>query len=370
VIANGAAQEEPMTTSDTRRVSEQALVSFGAAVLTRVNEPAGEAREIMDNLVAADLRGVESHGIVRLPIYVQRLAARATNPRPQVRIIRETPTSAVVDGDNGMGQIVGIRAMEIAIRKGKHNGGMCAFVSVRNSNHYGAAAAFAEMACAHDMIGFSYTIGGINHMVPWGGAEARLGNNPFAVALPAGREHPVVLDMACSVAARGKIIVAAKEGHAIPADWAVDPDGQPTTDAVEALKGFVLPVGGPKGYALTLTIGLLSTMLSGANFGSEVTHMYEDFERPQNIGHLFGVLPITLFEDIDIYRRRMEKAVSEMRNAKRAPGVERIYLPGEREAISLAERRRNGIPVGLGVLAELEQLGAQYGVQLAHFEAA
>ena len=267
--------------ADTRIVSEKALGAFGAAVLIKVGVAESEAREIIDNLIQADLRDVESHGVVRLPIYVKRLAVRAINPRPKIRIVRETATSAVVDGDNGMGQLVGLRAMRIAIEKGNQGGGMCAFVSVRNSNHYGAAASFAQMACAHDMIGFSYTIGGINHMVPWGGAEARLGNNPFAIAIPAGEERPVVLDMACSVAARGKIIVAAKEGTAIPPDWAVGPDGQPTTDAVEALKGFVQPVGGPKGYALTLTIGLLSSMLSGAAFGSEVTHMYDDLERPR-----------------------------------------------------------------------------------------
>jgi LDH2 family malate/lactate/ureidoglycolate dehydrogenase len=270
----------------------------------------------------------------------------------------------VVDGDNGMGQLVGLRAMQIAIDKALQGGGMCAFVSVRNSNHFGAAASFAQMACAHDMIGFSYTIGGINHMVPWGGAEGRLGNNPFAVAIPAGKERPVVLDMACSVAARGKIIVAAKEGTPIPMDWAVGPDGQATSDAVEALKGFVQPVGGPKGYALTLTIGLLSSMLSGAGFGSEVTHMYDDLERPQNIGHLFGVLPVRLFEDIEVFRTRMDKAIGEMRNARRAPGVERIYLPGEREDISLNNRRRDGIPIGVGVLAELNELGVLYGVRL------
>ena len=356
--------------ADTRRISEQALKSFGIAVLKRVDVPESDAVEIIDNLIQADLRDVESHGIVRLPVYVERLAAKATNPRPDIRLIRETATSAVVDGDNGMGQLVGIRAMQIAIDKAKRNGGMCVFVSVRNSNHYGAAASFAQMACPHDMIGFSYTIGGINHMVPWGGAEARLGNNPFAVALPAGRERPVVLDMACSVAARGKIIVAAKEGVTIPPDWAVGPDGQPTTDPVEALKGFVQPVGGPKGYALTLVIGLLSTMLSGAAFGSEVTHMYDDLERPQNIGHLFGVLPVSLFEDVAVYRERMDKAIGEMRNARRAPGVERIFLPGEREEISLAERRKNGIPIGLGVLAELTELGARYDVQLADLERA
>ncbi len=350
--------------ADTRIVSEKALGAFGAAVLMKVGVAESEAREIIDNLIQADLRDVESHGVVRLPIYVKRLAVKAINPRPKIRIVRETATSAVVDGDNGMGQLVGLRAMRIAIEKGNQGGGMCVFVSVRNSNHYGAAASFAQMACAHDMIGFSYTIGGINHMVPWGGAEARLGNNPFAIAFPAGEERPVVLDMACSVAARGKIIVAAKEGTSIPADWAVGPDGQPTTDAVEALKGFVQPVGGPKGYALTLTIGLLSSMLSGAAFGSEVTHMYDDLERPQNIGHLFGVLPIHLFEDIAVFRQRMDKAIAEMRNARRAPGVDRIYLPGEREDISLAERRKHGIPIGVGVLTELNELGARYGETL------
>jgi LDH2 family malate/lactate/ureidoglycolate dehydrogenase len=348
---------------DTRPISEAALKNFCVAVLEKVDVPRGEAIEIIDNLVEADLRGVESHGVVRMPIYVERLAAKATNPRPAIRVVHETTSTAVVDGDNGMGQLVGIRAMQIAIDKAR-KANVCSFVSVRNSNHFGAAAEFAKMACAHDMIGFAYTIGGINHMVPWGGAAALLGNNPFAVALPAGSAHPVVLDMACSVAARGKIIVAAKEGMPIPADWAVGPDGQPTTDAVEALKGFVQPVGGPKGYSLTLIIGLLSTMLSGAHFGSEVTHMYDDLKRPQNIGHLFGVLPIGLFEDVAVFHQRMEKAVSEIHAVKRAPGVERVYLPGEREEISAANFRKSGIPIGLGVLKELNEMGARYGLRL------
>lgn len=345
-------------------VAERDLKAFCAAVFAKVGVPDVEAAAITDSLVEADLRGVHSHGVVRLPIYTDRLAAGATNPRPSVKAVRETMTSLVVDGDNGMGQIVGIRAMEMLIEKAKGHGGLCAFASVRNSNHYGAAAHFAAMACPHDMIGFTFTIGGINHMVPWGGAEGMLGNNPFAIAVPAGREHPVVLDMACSVAARGKIIVAAKEGTAIPPDWAVGPDGRPTTDAVEALKGFVQPIAGPKGYALTLMIGLLSSMLSGAHFGREVTHMYEDFSQPQNIGHLFGVLPIALFEDVEVFHRRMEKAVREMREAKRAPGVARIHLPGEREALALAKHRAEGIPLGTGVFAELNEVGARYGLTL------
>lgn len=350
------------TESDIVLVPEAALTRFCAACLEAVGVPAADAAPAAANLVEADLRGVESHGVVRLPIYVQRLAAGAMNPRPSIRALRETPTSLVIDGDNGMGQVIGAETMRLAINKAKQ--GMCVFASVRNSNHYGAAAYYAEMAVPHGMIGFSYTIGGINHMVPWGGADAMLGNNPFAVALPAGEEGPIVLDMACSVAARGKIIVAAKEGRPIPADWAVGPDGQPTTDAARALEGFVQPVGGPKGYALTLVIGLLSTMLSGAGFGTEVTHMYDDLERPQNIGHLMGVLPIDLFEDLATYRARMDKAVREVRGVRPAPGVDRIFLPGERERIAMAHRRAHGVPVGTSVFAELNELGARYGLRL------
>lgn len=351
------------TGADTALIPEAALTRFCTACLEAVGVPRPDAVAASANLVEADLRGVESHGVVRLPIYVQRLAAGAINPRPQIRVVRETATTLVVDGDNGLGQVVGMEAMRLAIEKAKQ--GLCVFASVRNSNHYGAAAYYAEMAVPHGMIGFSYTIGGINHMVPWGGSEAMLGNNPFAVAIPAGAEGPVVLDMACSVAARGKIIVAAKEGRPIPADWAVGADGRPTTDAVRALEGFVQPVGGPKGYALTLVIGLLSTMLSGAGFGPEVTHMYDDLERPQNIGHLMGVVPVDLFEDLATYGDRMDKAVRDIRGVRPAPGVERVFLPGERERIALAHRRAHGIPVGLGVLAELDGLGQRYG-QVLH----
>jgi LDH2 family malate/lactate/ureidoglycolate dehydrogenase len=346
-------------------ISVESLTGFCSAVLTKLGAPLEQATAIAGNLVAADLQGVASHGVVRLPIYVERLRAGVVNPRPNVRVVRETTTTAVVDGDNGMGQWVAMRAMQTAIDKGLSGG--CAFVSVRNSNHFGAAAYYSHMAVAHDMIGFSFTIGGINHMTPWGGAKAILGNNPLSIALPAGEERPIVLDMACSVAARGKIIVSAKDGTPIPSDWAVGPDGQTTTDPAEALKGFVLPVGGPKGYALTLMIGLLSTMLSGAAFGSEVTDMYEDLERPQNVGHLFGVLPIACFEPIEVYKRRVDKAIREIRNVPRAQGVERIYLPGEREQILAEVQCRSGIPVKRSVLAELLEVGKLFDVVMHNY---
>lgn len=342
-------------------VSADALVDYCAALFETCGMPRDDATLASLQLVTADLRGVESHGVVRVPIYVERLRCGVVAARPAMQVVRETAGSAVFDGGNAMGQIAGQRAMELAVDKARVHGDPV-FVSVRNSNHFGAAAWFAEIAVRADMIGLAFTIGGINHMVPWGGAEAMLGNNPFAVAFPMRDAPPVVLDMACSVAARGKIIVAAKEGRPIPADWAVDADGQPTTDAVKALEGFVAPVGGPKGYALTLTIGLLSTMLSGAYFGSEVTHMYDDLEHPQNIGHLFGVLPIAAFESLVVYFERMRKAASDIRGVRRAPGVDRIHLPGEREALLAEQRRRDGLPVGHGTWSELVDVGRQLGI--------
>ena len=277
------------------------------------------------------------------------------------KVRRDKASTCVYNGGNGIGMLVGVRSMELAIEKARASEAP-AFVAVENSNHYGAAAYFAEQAADAGMIGFSFTIGGINHMAPWGGREALLGNNPFSIALPTPCGFNIVLDMACSVAARGKIIVAAKNGDSIPPDWALGPDGQPTTDAVEALKGLVQPVGGPKGYALTLVIGLLSTMLTEAFFGSEVTHLYEDLENPQNIGHNQGALPIDLFQDRNRYDARIDKAVREIQTTERAVGVERVYLPGEREYLSRLKAREFGIPLGHGVLSDLRAAGMSVGV--------
>lgn len=344
------------------RIPERSLNDFCAGVLIKLGVPDDDAKIVADNLIEADLRGVGSHGVVRFPIYIKRLLDGGTNARPAITSVRQTRTTAVIDGDNGLGHLVGIRAMEIVIEKSAD--GDCFFAAVRNSNHLAAAAYYAEMAARNGMIGVVFTIAAINHMAPWGGAEAVLGNNPFAVAFPAQRDFPIVLDMACSVGARGKIIVAAREGKPIPADWATGPDGLPTTNAAEALKGFVVPVGGPKGYALTLTVGLLSTMLSGAFFGCDVGDLYEKTSEPQNCGHLFGVLPVAAFDEPAAYAGRMQKAINDIKGAKRAPGVEQIFLPGEREFIAKAENLARGVPIGPALAAELSAIASQYDVPL------
>lgn len=349
--------------SDTILVPETALKEFGRRTFEAAGMSGADASLAIEVLVEADLRGVYSHGVVRLPIYIDRLRAGVIDPAPKMGVRRDRSSSCVFDGGNGIGMLVAVRAMEAAISKARSSDAP-AFVAVENSNHYGAAAYFAEQAAEAGMIGFSFTIGAINHMAPWGGREAVLGNNPFAVALPTPCGFNIVLDMACSVAARGKIIVAARNGDPIPPDWAMGPDGHPTTDAVEALKGLVQPVGGPKGYALTLVIGLLSTMLTEAFFGSEVTDLYEDLENPQNVGHLQGALPIDLFQDRARYDQRIAKAIGEIRGTKKADGVERIFLPGEREHVAREKARREGIPLGLGVIDDLRSAGAAVGVDL------
>jgi LDH2 family malate/lactate/ureidoglycolate dehydrogenase len=342
-------------------VRETDLKNFCSAVFERLGVPADEAALVSEVLIEADLRGVDSHGVIRMPMYVDRLSGGGTKARPVMRIARETRTTAVFDGGCGLGHLVGVRAMELAIAKAME--GDCAFVAVRNSNHFGTAAYYAEMAARHNMIGLSFTISGILLMPPWGGTEAMLGNNPLAVAFPTDGEFPIVLDMACTVA-RGKILIAAKKGASIPADWATGPDGLPTTDPAEALKGFLLPIAGPKGYALALAVGLLCTMLSDASFGSDVGDTYNRMDAPQNVGHLFGVLPISAFEDIAHYKQRIRKAINDIKNVKKAPGVEEIYLPGEREYLLLQERRRNGVPLSRGVFEDLRKIGSRFGVEL------
>jgi LDH2 family malate/lactate/ureidoglycolate dehydrogenase len=351
----------PQPPLDVPPIAAAELERFCKEVLVRLALPPDEAELIARCLVEADLRDVHSHGVIRLPVYAERLAAGATNPRPRVRVVRETRTTAVVDGDNGMGQLVSERAMRIAIDKAAE--GDCVFVSVFNSNHNGTEAYFAEMAARAGMVGIVFNIGGINHMAPWGGAEAMLGNNPFAIAMPGGIvEPPVVLDMACSVAARGKVKVAANRGEPIPEGWCTGPDGRPTTDPHEALKGFVLPLGGPKGYALTTLVAMLSTLLSGAAIGREVTHLYDDMENPQNGGHLMGVLPVASFVESAEYRTRLDRFAAELRGARKAPGVERIYLPGERERLAMRVRTVEGIPLASGTVDDLVELGERLGV--------
>lgn len=338
------------------------LREFVTRVFMKQGLPEHEAAIVADHLVEADLRGVYSHGVIRVQPYIDRLKAGGMNPRPSIRVLRETPGTALVDGDNGAGQVVGVRAMEVAIKKAKEVG--ISYVGVRMSNHFGTCAYYAQMALEHDMIGFASTVGGSNIMAPTGGITPLLGNNPFGVAMPAGKQYPVVMDMALSVVARGKIVHAMKAGTPIPPTWGLNKYGEPTTDAKEAFDGLVAPVGGYKGYGLAFVMGVLGGLLNRAAFVGEVTDFFADLTTPQNGGHIFQVLDVKAFMDPADFKARMDQAIEEMHKAELARGNDRIYVPGEMEWLKREERMQKGIPVAPAIWKDLEAISQDSGVPL------
>lgn len=320
-----------------------------------------DATTVVDQLVSDDLRGVYSHGLLRVPNYVQRLQSRVTDPAGRPTVASRDGATGQVDGGNAMGQVAAAFAMGLAIDVARESG--VSVVGVRRSNHFGSCAHYAMMPLPHDMIGIAATVGGKNIMAPWGGTEPRLGNNPFGVAIPALTAPPIVLDMALSVAAGGKIILAAKSGHPIPADWALDEMGQPTTDPTVALRRLLVrPLGEHKGYGMALVIGILAGLLPGAAFGPDVRDLREDFVHPQDIGHLLMAIDLSRFGDARGFRQRVDDAISTMHETPLVAGVDRILVPGELEAENAARQSAEGIAYPGEVLGELNDVGMQVGV--------
>lgn len=320
---------------------------------------------VADGLVRSNLRGVDSHGVTRVGVYVKRLKTGLVNPRPDIRIVRESNATLLVDGDNGMGQVVGVRALELGLNKVRESGGVS--VGVRRSNHYGAGAYYVQRAVAQDVVAFAYS-NAPPTMAPWGGVEPYVGTNPYAFGVPAGKHEPIILDMATSIVARGKIILAAERGESIPEGWAIDARGNPTTDAQEALRGSVLPFGGPKGYALSLMIDIVSGTLTGAGSGPRVNSLYDNFDEPQNVGAFFQLTDIGRFTDPATFKAGIDRTIKEIKSSRKATGTDEIFLPGEIEFRTEQERLASGIPVGAETVAELEEVGRSCGVDLAVFE--
>lgn len=337
------------------------LRRFAEEALERAGLSRKDAALVADSLVEANLRGVDSHGVGRLfPAYIQKLRSGQVNPRPRLRVLRDRGATALLDGDDGMGQVVAAAAMDLAIRKARRAG--IAVVGVRRSSHCGAAAYFAMRALGHGMIGIAMTSGTSNAMAPWGGRTALLSNNPVAVAIPASRRLPVVLDMAMSVVARGKIVLAAKAGRPIPLDWALRANGEPTTNPAEALAGLLRPIGDYKGAGLALVVGVLTAILTGGAFGREILGFYENMREPHNTGHLMLAIRIAHFMPLTAFHRRMDAAVDELKSSKPVRGATAILLPGEPEFLTARRRRREGIPVPAALAAELDALGASLGI--------
>ncbi|TWH47922.1 Ldh family oxidoreductase [Sporomusa sp. KB1] len=344
------------------RVDAETLKKCCDAIFVAAGMRQAEAGRVSDCLIQADLMGMNSHGVMRVPAYVRRIETGATRAVSTIEIVKESGTTTLLDGHNGMGQVIATQAMQICLDKAEKDG--VAFTAVRGSNHFGMALTYSTMALPHDMIGMVFTSPAAKLMAPWGGADPILDNNPFSFAVPSGEEYPVVLDMATTVVSRGKIAVAAKKGEKIPLEWAMTADGLPTNDPQAAFNGILLPTGGYKGYGLTVIVGILSAVLSGAAIlSTEVTDFYNDVKRPQNIGHLFGAIKIDRFCEPGIFKARMDEMIREIKNCRLAPGSEHIYLPGEREYVAASENQAKGIPLAVTVLADLNCLAQKYGIR-------
>ncbi len=330
-----------------RTLCEQAAGALGVS--------AEDASILADNLVEADLRGVHTHGTSLLLGYSRRLRSGGTRPSGALTIVHESPGVAVVDGGDGIGQVIGTRAMRLAIEKARRTG--IGAVSVRHSNHFGAAASYSMLALPHDMIGFATTNAGAR-VPPVGGASAVVGNNPLSYAIPAGTQRPVVLDMAQSVVAAGKLGMALRRGESIPLGWALDRDGRPTTDPREGLAGLLLPVGGPKGFGLALVMDALSGGLSAASVGLDLSGPRPD-DRPAGVCHFFLALDVASFVPVAEFKARVDKLILDAKSARHAPGVEEIYMPGEIEYNLRDRRLREGIPLLRSLVKDLENLAVE-----------
>lgn len=342
------------------RVGHDRLREVVDSIFSALGVP--ESEEIAQHLVLANLRGVDSHGVSRVGIYAKRLELGLVSKETRLQIVRETPVSGLLDGGNGPGIVVASRAMDLAIEKARESG--IGEVSVRRSNHCGMLAAYTQRAAERGLISLATTSAPAN-MAPWGGSERFFGTNPLSYGVPAGREIDIVFDMASSNVSRGKIILAAKNGQKIPLGWAIDCDGRETVDAEEALGGLVLPLGGAKGSGLAFLVEVLSSILSGANFGPHIPSLYDDFDTDQDVGHFFLAMRPDLFTSLEEFTSRMDRLIREVRYIGVAEGHERVYLPGEIELEKERERREKGIPLSTEVLEELRSVAERYKVSVS-----
>jgi L-2-hydroxycarboxylate dehydrogenase (NAD+) len=334
-----------------------ALRDFAARAFERVGMPAADALTVAGLMAEAEQQGSEGHGMIRMVPYVRRIRAGGLNLHPAIRVVQERAAMALIDGDNGMGHLVMKRATEMAIAKARVAG--VAWVGSRNSNHAGPASLYARMALEHGMVGMYLAVGNANHLPAWGGLDMLLSTNPIAVAIPTESEPPVVLDMATTVAAFGKVKARAQRGEPMPEGWMVDREGKPLTDAKRMDEGFLLPIGGYKGYGLALVFGLLAGTLNGAAMGKDVVDFNHDDTTPTNTGQAILAIDPAAFGDPLEFRKRVDVVVRDLRSSERMPGVERIWLPGEQSHRKRAEGERIGIPIPPALRASLDKLAAE-----------
>jgi L-2-hydroxycarboxylate dehydrogenase (NAD+) len=342
------------------RVAAPALTRFIAAAYRAAGIPEADAEKASGLMAASDISGADGHGVFRLPQYIRRIKAGGLNTTPDIRVIRRSRATALVDGDNGLGSLVVARAVEEAIALARDNG--VGWAGTRNGNHAGAAAVYAAMPLEHDMIGIYFAVGNANHLPPWGGIDMLLSTNPIAIAVPALEEPPLVLDMATTVAAYGKVKVAAQQGKTMPEGWMIDREGRPLTDPARADDGFLLPIGGYKGAALALMFGLLAGTLNGAANGEDVVDFNKDDVTPTNTGQAICVVDIKAFGELMTFKRQVDAVIRQLHGSALLPGFDRIRLPGEDRHRRIVERREAGIPIPPALGAALDTMAADLGI--------
>ena len=350
--------------------SAQYLKDFTASVFMYYGVSETAALQAADVLSKADLRGIDSHGVARLRTYVDMFKIGRLNPNPNIRIIREKKSVATVDGDSGLGLVVGPKANEIAMDKAAQFGS--GWVSVCNTNHYGIASYYSLKALERDMIGWSMT-NSSRIVVPLFGAERRLGTNPIAIAFPGYTNPPIVIDLATSVVAFGKVEIAKRQNKPIPEGWIIDQEGRSSTSPEDVYAGGLLPLGGTrelgghKGYCLSAMVDILSCVLSGANWGPFAPPFALFEETPKEsvgkgIGHFFGAMEIDGFEDVDVFKKRIDHWIDIFRKTKPAPGFDAVLIPGDPEHQQELLRLRGGIPVIDGVVHDLLSISSETGI--------
>ncbi len=334
------------------RVMPDRLKKITADILKGLGASAEEAALVSESLVRADMRGIDTHGVHFLTLLASRVDNRMIRIPTHLQIMRDEAATALIDGGNGLGQVAAHRAMKMCVQKARQFG--IGMVLVRNTNHIGILAFYTSMAAEEGMVGMVMS-NSAPSMPPWGGAEPFFGTNPLSIAIPGTSEGPVILDMSSSVAARGKIRLAQRAKDSIPLGWALDETGKPTTDPVAALKGTLLPIGGPKGYGLALMIDVLAGLLSGSQYGPNVKTFHEPLG-PTGVGVFFVAIDVERFMPLHQFRDLMASYAGSIKKIKKAKDVSRIYLPGEIELEKEKKSLAEGIELSDSVVGNLDQL--------------